>query len=130
MTSNTPALQKVDAVLVRVPSIEQGLAFYHEHLGMLIRWIKHDMAAVGLGDAELVMSTRLGPETDFLVGSIEHVVQLFDDARGRVIVPPEDIPVGKMAVVEDPFGNALTLIELSKGLYQTDASGNVTGVSR
>jgi len=41
---------------------------------------------------------------------------------------PEDIPVGRVAVVSDPSGNPLVLIDLSKGTFHTDHDGNVTGV--
>ncbi|MGD0558211.1 MAG: hypothetical protein ABSA93_24925 [Streptosporangiaceae bacterium] len=40
------------------------------------------------------------------------------------------IPVGRVAVVTDPFGNTLVLIDLSKRHYVTDAEGNVTEVKR
>lgn len=125
---DVPVLKKVDAVLVKVPSIEEGLDFYREQLGMQIRWKKDDMAAVKLGDSELVLTTKFDPETDFLVDDVEHAVKVFEKAGGKVIVVPEDIPVGKVAVVEDPFGNKLTLVDLSKGLYQTDDSGHVVGI--
>ena len=124
-----PVLKKIDAVLVKVPSIQEGLDFYREQLGMQTLWKKEDMAAVRLGESELVLSTKLDPETDFLVESVEHAVTVFKSAGGKVIVPSEDIPVGKVAVVEDPFGNKLTLVDLSKGVYQTDGSSNVTGVT-
>jgi len=125
-----PLLKKVDAVLVKVPSIEEGLDFYREQLGMQTRWKKDNMAAVKLGDSELVLSTEFDPETDFLVESVEYAVEVIVNAGGKVVVVPEDIPVGRVAVVEDPFGNKLTLVDLSKGLYQTDDSGNVTGVEK
>lgn len=125
---DVPVLKKVDAVLVKVPSIEKGLDFYREQLGMQTIWKKDDMAAVRLGDSELVMSTSLEPETDFLVESVEQAVKIFEVAGGKVVVPPEDISVGKMAVVEDPFGNRVTLVDLTKGLYKPDASGAVTSV--
>ncbi len=110
-----PVLKKVDAVLVKVPSIQQGLDFYREQLGMQTLWKKEDMAAVRLGDSELVLSTKLDPETDILVESVDHVVAVFADAGGKIIVPPKEIPIGKVAVVEDPFGNRLTLVDLTKG---------------
>jgi hypothetical protein len=37
---------------------------------------------------------------------------------------------GKVAVVLDPFGNTLVLVDPSKGTYVTDATGAVTGVVR
>ena len=42
---------------------------------------------------------------------------------------PFDIPVGRLAVVADPFGNTLVLLDLSKGRYVTDATGNVKAVA-
>lgn len=125
---DVPLLKKVDAVLVKVPSIQEGLDFYREQLGMQTIWKKDDMAAVRLGDTELVLSTKLNPEVDFLVDSVEQAVKVFENAGGKIVAPPEDIPVGKLAVVEDPFGNKLTLVDLSKGQYETDKSGNVTDV--
>lgn len=119
-----PVLKKVDAVLVKVPSIQEGLDFYREQLGMQTIWKKEDMAAVRLGDSELVLSAELDPETDILVESVDHAVKVFENAGGKIIVPPDEIPVGKVAVVEDPFGNRLTLVDLSKGQYQTDGLVN------
>jgi acyl-CoA reductase-like NAD-dependent aldehyde dehydrogenase len=55
---------------------------------------------------------------------------VFEDADGKVVLEPEDISVGRVAVVEDPFGNRLTLVDLSKGRYEADGSKNVTGVSK
>ena len=120
--------RKVDAVLVKVPTLEEGLDFYCNKLGHELRWRKEDQAAVKLGDCELVLSTKLDPETDLLVDSVVEAVQEIEKAGGKVIVPIEDIAVGKMAVIQDPFGNSLTLVDLSKGLYQTDSLGNVTAV--
>jgi hypothetical protein len=48
--------------------------------------------------------------------------------RGRLLSPPFDIPVGRVAVVADPFDNVLVLIDLSKGRYATDELGTVTAV--
>lgn len=124
-----PVLKKINAVLVKVPSIQEGLDFYREQLGLQTFWKKEDMASVRLGDGQLVMSTTLDPETNILVESVEHAISVFEKAGGKAIAPPEDIPVGKVAVVEDPFGNRLTLVDFSKGFYTIDTSGNVTGVA-
>lgn len=127
---DVPVLKKINAVLVKVPSIQEGLDFYREQLGLQTFWKKEDMAAVRLGDGQLVLSTTLDPETNILVESVEHAVKVFVSAGGKVIDPPEDIPVGKVVVVEDAFGNRLTLVDFSKGFYTMDKSGNVTGVSK
>jgi catechol 2,3-dioxygenase-like lactoylglutathione lyase family enzyme len=125
---DVPVLKKVDAVLIKVPSIVEGLDFYREQLGMQTVWRREDMAAVRLGDSELVLSTKLDPEIDMLVDSVDEAVKVFENAGGSVLAQPEDIPVGRVAVVQDPFGNSLTLVDLSKGTYKTDGQQNVTGV--
>jgi predicted enzyme related to lactoylglutathione lyase len=123
-----PVLKKINAVLVKVPSIQEGLDFYREQLGLQTLWKKEGMASVRLGDGQLVMSTTLEPETNILVESVEHAVEVFEKAGGKIINPSEDIEVGKLAIVEDAFGNRLTLVDFSKGFYATDRSGNVVGV--
>jgi hypothetical protein len=125
-----PIIKKVDAFLVRVPSIENGLNFYHKQLGMQLRWKKENAAAVKLGESELVLTTDLDQETDLLVDSVGETIDIFIKAGGSVEFGPEDIPVGKVAEVKDPFGNKLTILDLSKGLYQTDEQGNVVGVDK
>jgi hypothetical protein len=47
-----------------------------------------------------------------------------------VVTEPFDIPVGRVAVVADPFDNILVLLDLSKGHYVTDKIGTVTAVAR
>jgi predicted enzyme related to lactoylglutathione lyase len=125
-----PVLKKINAVLVKVPSIQEGLDFYREQLGMQTIWKTEDMASVRLGDGQLLMSTTLSPETNILVESAEHAAKVFEKAGGRIVSPPEDIPVGKLVIVEDAFGNKLTLVDFSKGFYTVDGSKKVTGVSK
>jgi predicted enzyme related to lactoylglutathione lyase len=114
---DVPVLKKINAVLVRVPSIQKGLDFYREQLGMQTFWKKEDIASVRLGDGQLVMSTALDPETTILVESIEHAAKVFEKAGGKVVSPPEDIAVGKLVIVEDAFGNRLRLVDFSKDFY-------------
>jgi predicted enzyme related to lactoylglutathione lyase len=127
---DVPVLKKINAVLVKVPSIQEGLDFYREQLGLQTSWKKEDIASVHLGDGQLVMSTKLDPETNILVDSVEHAVEVFEKAGGKVVSPPEDIDVGKLVVVEDAFGNRLTLVDFSKGFYTMDEKKNVIGVAK
>ena len=122
---DVPVLKKINAILVKVPSIQEGLDFYREQLGLQTFWKKEDIASVRLGDGQLVMSTTLDPETNILVESVEHAVKVFEKAGGKIVSPPEDIDVGKLAMVADAFGNHLTLVDFSKGFYTMDESGNV-----
>ena len=124
-----PLLRQVDCVQIPVPDLDTGLRFYRDGLGLELKWRHATQAGLRLGDTELVLQTeRPGLETDFLVDSAEEAVRRVEAAGGRVLSAPEDIPVGRMAVVSDPFGNPLVLLDLSKGTFRTDHDGNVTGV--
>lgn len=128
-----PLILRVDAVQIIVPDLEAGLAFYRDKLGHELRWRNETSAGLTMpnSDTELVIQTALKePETDLLVESADDATQLFIAAGGTVIVPPSDVPVGRVAVVQDPWGNRLVLLDLSKGTFDTDANGNVTGVSQ
>jgi catechol 2,3-dioxygenase-like lactoylglutathione lyase family enzyme len=119
MTSQQPEplFRAVDAVVVRVPSLEAGLAFYHDALGHELLWRTDTMLALAFGDSEteLVLALDIGPETDLLVESVADAVAVIAQAGGTVVAGPDDIAVGKVAVVADPFGNRLTLVDLTKG---------------
>ena len=126
-----PLIRAVDAIQIPVPDLEQALAFYHDRLGHPLRWRTDATAGLGLPDAatELVLTTeRPQLEPNLLVESADAAAQTFEAAGGTIEVAPFDIPVGRVAVVRDPFGNPLVLLDLTKGHYTTDEDGTVTGV--
>jgi predicted enzyme related to lactoylglutathione lyase len=132
-----PLLRKIDAVTVPVPDLETGLRFYHDQLGHEIRWRNDVIGQAGLGlpgsDSEIVLATQQSAagrayEPNWLVSSADEAASIIAAAGGRVIAGPEDIPVGRLVVAEDPFGNVLVLLDLSKGRYVVDETGRVTGV--
>lgn len=126
-------LRKVDAVTVRVPSLEAGLAFYRDALGHRLRWRNDAIGQAALAlpesDTELVLTTEHGYEPNWLVDSVDDAVEQLVAAGGTVAVEPFDIPVGRVAVVFDPFRNALVLVDLTKGRYETNEDGVVEGVA-
>jgi lactoylglutathione lyase len=127
-----PLLRKVDCLQLRVPSIEAGLEFYAATLGHELIWRTGSQAGLRFpdSDTELVIQTeRTEPEVDLLVESVDDAVRRIESAGGSVMTQPMEIPVGRLAVVADPFGNRLGLIELSKGRFVTDVDKNVTGVA-
>jgi len=124
-----PLLRQVDCVQIPVPDLDSGLRFYRDGLGLELKWRHATQAGLRLGDTELVLQTeRPDLETDFLVDSVADAVRRVEAAGGTVLSGPEDIPVGRVAKVSDPFGNPLVLLDLSKGTFQTGPDGTVTGV--
>jgi predicted enzyme related to lactoylglutathione lyase len=128
-----PVLRMVDAVTVPVPDLDQGIRFYGDRLGHELLWRDDDRGQAGLGlpesRTELVLSTGLDYAPNWLVTSVDEAVSTIVAAGGRVLSEPIPIPVGRLAVVNDPFGNTLILLDLSVGTYTTDDTGRVTGVT-
>ena len=67
------------------------------------------------------------PEIDLKVSSADDAARQFEEAGGKVVVPPFDIQIGRCVVVRDPWGNELILLDSSKGLLVTNEAGHVIG---
>jgi predicted enzyme related to lactoylglutathione lyase len=128
-----PLLHKVDAVTIPVPDLDTGLRFYRDSLGHQLLWRNDAIGQAGLSkpgsDTEIVLTTRQEYAPNWLVSSADKAARAVQAAGGRVLAGPSDIPVGRVTIVADPFGNALVLLDLSKGRYLTDDAGQVTGIA-
>jgi predicted enzyme related to lactoylglutathione lyase len=129
-----PLLGGLDAVTVPVPDLDAGIAFYRDQLGHRLLWRNDALGQAGLelpgSETELVLATSLSYAPNWLVDSADEAARRVEAAGGRIVKEPIDIPVGRVAVVADPFGTELVLIDLSKGRYVTDEQGRVTGITR
>jgi hypothetical protein len=76
-----------------------------------------------------VLTTRHGYAPNWLVASAARAVETVVAAGGRLVAEPAAMPVGRLAVVADPFGNPLVLVDLSTGRYVSDATGRVMRVA-
>jgi predicted enzyme related to lactoylglutathione lyase len=128
-----PLIQKVDAVTIPVPDLDAGLLFYRDSLGHRLLWRSDAIGQARLSlpgsDTEIVLTTRQEYAPNWLVSSADEAARAVQAAGGHVLAGPSDIPVGRVTVVADPFGNALVLLDLSKGRYVTSDAGQVAGVA-
>ncbi len=122
----------IDCVRLYVESIEKGITYYRDKMGLTLKWKKQAAAGFALGEtAELVIQTQdREQEIDILVDDVYAEVRKIKEAGGKILYGPFDIDVGKAAVVEDPWKNLYVILDLSKGTYATDEKGNVTGVEK
>ncbi|MHB8448889.1 MAG: VOC family protein [Mycobacteriales bacterium] len=123
----------MDAVTIPVPDLDAGLAFYRDVLGHVLLWRNEAVGQLGLSvpssEAEIVLSTEQPYEPDWKVESADAAAEIFRSSGGKVVSEPVDIPIGRLTVVEDPFGNRLVLLDATHGSYQTDEQGAVIGLS-
>jgi predicted enzyme related to lactoylglutathione lyase len=131
MTNKTgPLFRKVDCVQLPVPDLEAGLSFYRDSLGHQLAWRTETAAGLQMpeSEAEIVLQTeRAWSEVDLLVDNIDTGLERITSAGGSIVAGPTDIPVGRVAVVRDPWKNELVMIQLT-ARYAVDEAGNVTGV--
>ena len=126
----SPLFKSFDCLRLPVGDLDEALAFYRDRLGHELVWRSETAAGLRLpaGDGEIVLQTeRPEQETNLLVASVEEAVESFVAAGGRVVAGPFDIQIGKCAVVRDPFGNVLVMLDMSKGRLVTDKDGRIVG---
>lgn len=130
--ATTPLFQDVDCVHLRVPSLEKGILFYRDKLGLKLLW--RTDAACGLGtecgSTEIVLSTEDLVTVDMKVEKLDEALKKITMAGGKVEDGPFDIDIGKCAVVADPFGNRYCILDSRNGTYDTNDDGSVSGVSK
>ena len=78
----------------------------------------------------MLQSERASAEVDFLVDDADAATQAFQSAGGTVLVEPFEIPIGRAAVVADPWGNTFVLLDARRGVLVTDAEKNVVGIKQ
>jgi len=121
-------LKKIDAVLHRVSDLDEAIKFYVDVMGLKLGW--RDESMVGMlfpgNDSELVLHTdeKLpNPNVSFQVENVEAFVEEFREKGYKVLVEPFDIRCGRCAVLSDPYGNGIEVMDLTKfgGVPRFDA---------
>jgi lactoylglutathione lyase len=60
-------------------------------------------------------------EANLSVISADAAAARFVEAGGSPIAPPFDIPIGRCAVMKDPWGNRLVMLDHLRGRLHSDA---------
>jgi len=114
-------LKKVDCVMIRVPDVPSAAEFYVDVLGLHRVWI--DGTTVGLGfpdsDTEIVLHDRADVpaqvDVHYLVDDVIDTVRILKQRGCVVVAEPFDIAVGMCAILRDPFGIPLSILDMTKG---------------
>lgn len=125
-----PLFRNVDCIRLAVADLDAGLAFYRDRLGHSLVWKTENAAGLRMPDTQTEIVLHIDPappEIDLTVDSADTAARRFQEAGGSIIVPPFDIQIGRAAVVKDPWGNQLVLLDCSKGTLVTDENGAIIG---
>jgi lactoylglutathione lyase len=113
-------LRKIDCVMLRVPDLTSATEFYTRVFGLRPLW--RDEMSVGMGmpatDAEVVLHTMdlpIDQSVHYLVDNVPNAVAMAQQAGCFVRRAPFEVVIGMCAVLEDPYGNAVCLLDMSKG---------------
>jgi lactoylglutathione lyase len=115
-------LRKIDCVMICVDDVAAAARYYERVFGLLPQWSGDD--AIGLrfpdSDAEIVLHREddipSPAEVHYLVDDVISAVGDYVSQGCEVLTPPFDITIGKCAVIRDPFGVRLCVLDLTKGL--------------
>ncbi len=119
-------LRKIDCVMIRVDDVNAAATYYAEVFGLSPNWSGDD--SIGLvfpeTDAEIVLhndpSIPSSVEVYYLVDDVVAVVVEYVAKGCELLVAPFDITIGKCAVIKDPFGTRLCILDMTKGLRPTN----------
>ena len=113
--------RKIDCVMIRVADVQAAAKFYAETFGLRPLW--QDSESVGLGfpetDAEIVLHNSPDipsqVEVHYLVDNVVEAVRAFEQKGCEIVAEPFDIAIGKCAVIRDPFGTTMCILDMTKG---------------
>jgi len=125
-------LRKIDCVMIRVDDVEAAAAYYAEVFGLRPSWSGDD--SIGLvfpeTDSEIVLHNDPAipspVEVHYLVEDVVAVVADYVAKGCLLLVEPFDITIGKCAVIKDPFGTRLCILDMTKGPRQLNLAGSTT----
>lgn len=114
-------LKKMDCINVKVEDPEKARDFCVRVLGMRQAWSDEAEGSIGLrfpdSDAEIVRhriaSIPSKVDVTYLVDDVPLAVLTLEREGCTVVTAPFEVAVGRCAVVVDPFGTSLSLIDLT-----------------
>ena len=114
-------LLKIDSIMLRVKDITKSASFYEKTLGMKRVWKDAERGMAGFtfsdSDSEIVIHDNNdipSPSFSFLVNDVTKFCKDYAKTGNRILVQPMEVRTGKYAVLSDPNGNAIPIIDLTK----------------
>jgi catechol 2,3-dioxygenase-like lactoylglutathione lyase family enzyme len=107
-------LRKIDRVLIRVPALDAAVRYYRDLLGLKLIRQEKQVASFGLDGCELVIHVDPdlpGEAIYYLVDSVRDLYKRRAELKLQFVGPPVSVARGFRAIVKDPFGTVLHLLD-------------------
>ena len=115
------ALLKIDNIMFYVSNLEEAAKFYENVLGLKRVWTDKERRMLGFvfpeSDSEIVIhndSSIPNPSFSFLVKDVQKFCDEYQKKGYTVVREPFDVRCGRFAVLSDPDGNDLPIVDLTK----------------
>ena|SRR5579885_1024203 len=121
-------LRKISSVLIRVNDVAEAIDFYSDVFGLKPIWEDQQSQQAGLlfpeSDAEIILHsdpTISGQAiVQYLVDDVMAAVELYVTQGCTVLTEPFATRTGRGAIIQDPFGTRLYLIDMSKARREAE----------
>lgn len=114
-------LLKIDNVMYRVSDLKKAEEFYKNILGLKKVWEDNHAKMVGFvfeqSDSEIVIHANPDipkSEYSYLVENVTAFCEEVKKQGYKVLLEPIDVRPGKYALIADPDGNEIPIIDLTK----------------
>lgn len=114
-------LLKIDNIMYRVSDLKSAEKFYTDILGLKKVWEDLDAHMIGFvfeqSDSEIVIHTNHDIPKFGYSYLVENVVSFCEEVKKRgyeVLLEPIEVRPGKYALIADPDGNKIPIIDLTK----------------
>ena len=117
-------LKRIDCVMLKVDDLDGAAEYYTRVMGLKPAWRDLTMAGFNFPDAipgvgELVLTNDPGIplrlDVNYLVDSVPDECARLSAEGCEVVAGPFPIAIGDCAVMRDPFGHTLTLVDMTRG---------------
>lgn len=121
--------KKIDCVMIRVDDVAAAANFYSDVFGLKPIWQDERAGQAGLlfqdSDTRIVLHTDPDipgqVEIYYLVDDVIAAVQKYAEQGCMILTEPFEVRTGKCAVLRDPFGVRLCILDMSKKLAEAEA---------
>jgi lactoylglutathione lyase len=114
-------LRKIDCIMIRVEDVENAASYYADVFGLHPKWSGDGSIGLGFPEANAEIVLHCDPnipssvEVYYLVDDVVAAIAVYARRGCQVLVAPFDITIGKCAVLRDPFGTRLCILDMTKG---------------